>query len=186
MNSDGNDFYHCFGRDRIVIFQEFISIYMLADPTIRTFIIVVNLIAIGMVLLAWKRPEWGRGLFGLNFLGAAIFNGVFFFIDPEEFTYYADFAFLGFYRDFIITTFSNHLQAFLGSIIIMQFWTGLALWYKGKWVKLGALCAIIFLIAIAPLGFGAAFPATLIQALGLYFIFRVDFPKSLYKVLFNQ
>ena len=152
---------------------------MLADPIIRTFFIVVNLIAIGMVLVAWKRPNWGRGLFGLNFLGAAIFNGVFFFKDPEEFTYYADFAMLDVYRDFINHTFSDHLHFFLAAIIVVQFLTGLTLLAKGKWVKIGALSAALFLIAITPLGFGAAFPATLIMAFGLYFVFRKDFLVSL-------
>ena len=146
---------------------------MLPDKTILIFWILVNLIAIGMALLAWKRPNWGRFLFAFNFLGAAIFNTYFLITDASEFIYYADFTFLKFYRNFIIHLFTEHLTLFMGIIVVSQFLIGLALLGRGWVLKTGAIGGILFLVAIAPLGLGAAFPATLILAFGLFiFIWR--------------
>jgi hypothetical protein len=156
---------------------------MLADPIILAVYIVVNLIALTMTLLAWKRPNRGRLLFSLNFLGAALFNSYFLFSDPEEFVYYADFAVLKPYRQFIIGTFAEHIGLILGMVVIGQLAVALALASRGQLVKLGALGGVIFLVAIAPLGLGAFFPSTLVLALGCFFLYyKNEFTESLLQV----
>jgi hypothetical protein len=43
---------------------------------------------------------------------------------------------------------------------------------KGMVFRIGAVGAMVFLISIAPLGVGSAFPCTLVMALGLFFLLR--------------
>jgi len=43
---------------------------------------------------------------------------------------------------------------------------------KNGWFRLACLGGIIFGIAIAPLGIGSAFPATLLMAWAFYILFR--------------
>ena len=43
---------------------------------------------------------------------------------------------------------------------------------KGFVFKAGAVGAIIFLVAIAPLGVGSAFPCTVIMAIALYILIK--------------
>lgn len=145
---------------------------MLSDPTLLTFLLIVNLIALGMTWLAWKRPTWGRILFALNFLGAGLFNWVFLILDPEEYLYYSEFVLLESYRQFILGPFAEHLFLFLSLISGAQLLIGVALLSRGALFQVGTVAAMIFLIAIAPFGIGAAFPATLIQSLGLFLLLR--------------
>jgi hypothetical protein len=144
---------------------------MWSDPVIIIFLLVVNLAAVAMAFIAWKRPAWGRLIFALNFLAASIFNLVFLMEDPSEYLYYAEFTMLESYRSFILGPFSNHLVGYLGFISVAQFFIGLALLRRGPLLRWAALAGIFFLVAIAPIGF-AAFPATLILAVGMYFIYR--------------
>lgn len=144
---------------------------MLNDPTILIFVLVANAGALFMSWLVWRRPKWGRRLFALNFLAAALFNGVFWRIEPEEYAYYSEFVWLDSYRAFILGPFLENLRLFLGFIIVLQIYIGLGLLSRRKLRKSAALLGILFLIAIAPFGAGAAFPATLIQAAGLFLIY---------------
>lgn len=150
---------------------------MLHDPTILTFVIVANMLAIAMVWITWRSRQWGRRLFALNFLGAAFFNAIFWYIEPEEYGYYSEFVWVDAYRNFILGPFLNNLRLFLGLIVLYQLSVGIGLLSKGWWMKSAAFLGMLFLIVIAPFGLGAAFPATLIQSLGLFWIYR-DAAKS--------
>lgn len=145
---------------------------LLNDPTILTFFIVTNLIALGMTVLAWKAPRWGRLLFSINFLGAAVFNGIFLYIDPEEYAYYSEFVWLESYRAFILGPFLDNILLILGLIVAYQLYVGIGLLSGGWRLKSAAVLGAGFLIVIAPFGLGAAFPATLIQAAGFILILR--------------
>jgi hypothetical protein len=145
---------------------------MLHDPTILTFVIVANILAIVMVWITWRSHQWGRRLFALNFIGAAFFNGIFWYIKPEEYGYYSEFVWVDAYRNFILGPFLNNLRLFLGLFVLYQLYVGIGLLSKGWLLKSAALLGILFLIAIAPFGLGAAFPATLIQSVGLFWIYR--------------
>ena len=54
---------------------------------------------------------------------------------------------------------------------------------KGWVVRLSGLGAIVFFLAIAPLGIGAGFPSTLISALAIYFILKNDDLNYLWNVI---
>jgi hypothetical protein len=46
------------------------------------------------------------------------------------------------------------------------------MWLKGLMLKIGAAGAIIFLLAILPLGVGSGSPCTLIMAIGMFLILK--------------
>ena len=52
----------------------------------------------------------------------------------------------------------------------LQLFIAIALFIEGFLLKLGILFGIIFLIMIAPLGVGSAFPSTLLLAIALLII----------------
>jgi hypothetical protein len=145
---------------------------MLSDTTILLFVIVVNLIALAMTYLAWKHIHIGRFLFGGMFLGAGIFNLFYAFSDPEEYVYYADFAIFEAYRRFILGIFSEHVEMLLTLIGVAQVIVGIGFWSHGRFLEISALAGAVFLLAIVPLGFGAAFPAPVIMTIGAYLIYR--------------
>lgn len=145
---------------------------MLFDPTILIFVAVVNLIAVGMTYLAWKRIHVGRFLFGGMFLGAGIFNLFYAFSDPEEYVYYADFAVFEAYRQFILGLFSEHVEMLLTLIGAAQIVVGIGFWSRERYLEYSALAGAVFLLAIVPLGWGAAFPAPVIMTIGAFLIYQ--------------
>ena len=145
---------------------------LLKDPIILTFVTVANVLALIMAITCWKRPKWGQLLFAINFIGAAIFNGVFWYLEPGEYTYYSEFVWLDSYRNFILGPFLENLRLILGLIILFQLYIGFGLLSKGWWLKSAVVLGILFLVGIVPFGLGAAFPATLIQSVGLFLIYK--------------
>jgi len=76
------------------------------------------------------------------------------------------------YKQFIRGWFSYHVTEVVGFIATCQALIAFSMLLKGWWLITGATGAIIFLLAIAPLGVGAAFPFSLIAAAALYCIIR--------------
>jgi len=60
----------------------------------------------------------------------------------------------------------------VGGIAICQGFIALAMLLKDGPFKLGCIGAMLFLIAILPLGIGAGFPCTAIMAVALFILFR--------------
>ncbi|HEY1114627.1 MAG TPA: hypothetical protein VGE66_13740, partial [Chitinophagaceae bacterium] len=71
------------------------------------------------------------------------------------------------YRHAIHGWFSQHIVLAVGIIATCQAFIAVSMLLKGWIFKAGAAGAILFLVGIAPLGVGAAFPATLIMALAM-------------------
>nr|MBP9099551.1 hypothetical protein [Ferruginibacter sp.] len=58
---------------------------------------------------------------------------------------------------------------------------GLGLLARGMIVKLSCIGGIIFMLAIAPLGFGAAFPFSITSSVALFLLYRHHFTKDIFK-----
>jgi hypothetical protein len=130
---------------------------------------VSNLIAFLLFWLCWKRPRTGMIVFGIIFILAGIFNFYTASTTPEVYWQYASWALLDLYVEFIQGFFRENARIIVKIIAFGQLLTGaLLLVKKGRTRFSGVLGGIIFFIAIAPLGIGSAFPATLIMALGLF------------------
>lgn len=137
------------------------------NPTFLTLFIISNIVSLIMLLAAWKTPRIARILFFFLFAWAAYTNWTFAREKPVVYVEYADLTMLKSYERFIRGWFSNHILLVVSIIAICQFLVAISLMLQGSILKIGATGAVIFLVAISPLGLGAAFPATLIMALAI-------------------
>jgi len=131
-----------------------------------------NIVALLMLLASWKLPSVARLLYALLFLWACWANTNTALYAPQLYIDYASFAFLPFYRDFIQGFFSQHITMFVIIIALCQFLIGVSMLLKGVIFRIGAIGGIVFLISIAPLGVGSAFPASVVMAAGLFVLIR--------------
>jgi len=124
-----------------------------------------NGVATLLLFLTLTRPVIARLLLCLLFIGAAFFNGITAFKHPEWYLSYADIAAIPFYEQMITGGFSRHITAYILAISIGQLYIGIFIGSKGWMQKTALAGAILFLLAISPLGAGAAFPCTIILAI---------------------
>lgn len=128
--------------------------------------VVTHIITIILIIVCYKWPKIGKIAWGIIFILAGIFNIFTVVKDPQAYLSYSDHA-VEFYKFFIDGVF-NSFTIFIVSLIgAGQILVGIFLLRKGKLFLLGILGGIIFLIAIAPLGIGSAFPSTLLMAFSL-------------------
>ena len=134
--------------------------------------IISNVVAILMLLAAWKWHRTGRLLFFLLFGWACWINWKTVTQTPWVYLDYADLAFSNWYKHFIRGWFSQHTKLLVGFIATCQGFIAMAMLGRGWIFRAGIIGGIIFLLAILPLGVGAGFPATLIMAAGMYALLR--------------
>lgn len=124
-----------------------------------------------ILLVAIKRPIWARYVFSFLFIAAGIFNWITSLLTPEAYMMYGKTA-VGFYRDFIDGWFKEHIRLFIPMIATGQLLIGAAMLIGRKWLALGCMGIIVFLLAIAPLGVGSAFPFSITVSVAAYLVFR--------------
>src|SRR5919202_4541211 len=128
---------------------------------------VANLIALALVVLAPRRPDLARWFFVTLFLGAGVLNILLVRLDPQLYVGYAPLALLALYRHIIAGVFARHIVPIVLGIALGQLAIGILLTRRGRWLRLGGLGGTLFLLAIAPLGPGAAIPAPLLVLVAL-------------------
>lgn len=133
-------------------------------------------LALLMVSLRWRTA--GRSLLVALFLWAAQTNLRLALLDPSVYLQYARWA-IGPYRRFILGTFAAHITSLVTLIALGQLAIALTLAARGRAVQLGLVGAIVFLLAIAPLGRGAAFPFSLTVSAAAAVLFSRPFDLSL-------
>jgi murein DD-endopeptidase MepM/ murein hydrolase activator NlpD len=132
-----------------------------------------TIVALLMLIVSVRARNTGRKLFVLLFAWAAAVNAWTAIMSPASYLGYAAFAMSDVYRWFILGFFGQHVTAIVVGIAVGQ--AGIAVALSGRnrrWQRVGLLAAIAFLLAIAPLGVGAAMPATVIMALGAGVLWR--------------
>jgi hypothetical protein len=145
--------------------------------------IITNVIAILTAVIAMLWPNVGRVFLSGIFIGAAAFNAFTASGNPGLYLQFGELTTSGFYRSIILGPFSEHIQAYIFIIAGCQVLIGAFLLYKGKLLKMAMVGAIIFLLAIAPLGIGSAFPSSLILATALVILLRKKIEYSIYEGL---
>lgn len=133
---------------------------------------VSNAVALLLLWSAWKRPRISRLMFFLLFAWASWTNWTEAQRNPQFYIEYADLSFLSIYKQFIYGWFSHHIREAVSLIAICQALIAVSMLLKGWILRIGAIGAIVFLLAIAPLGVGAAFPFSVIASVALYLILR--------------
>jgi hypothetical protein len=146
-------------------------------------VLISNVVAAIMLLACIYRPRTGRLLFALLFTWAAFTNWSFAHSQPEIYLGYADLTPIEFYKDIINGFFAEHIVALVSIIAVCQLLIGISMLLKGRIFKTGCTGGIIFLVAIAPLGIGSGFPATLVMAAGLFVLLRKQVNTYLWQSL---
>ena len=144
----------------------------LENNTYLVLYIISNIIALIMLSASWKLYRISRLMFFLVFAWASWTNWNEAIIAPRFYLDYSGLTFSNLYRDFIEGWFSSHITVVVGFIGTCQALIAIAMLLKGWIFKAGAIGAIIFLLAIAPLGVGSAFPCTVILAVGMWSLLR--------------
>jgi len=136
--------------------------------------ILSNSIAVLFLVAAILKTKLARLLFALLFAWACWLNYTTAHYNPEEYLNYARLTPFGVYHDFINGWFKAHIVSMVTLISFGQGLIAIGMILKGWVVRLAGLGAIVFFLAIIPLGIGAGFPATLLSAVSIYFILKND------------
>ena len=120
-----------------------------------------NATAAGILAVAMWRPKFARWISAAIFLWASITNATFAIRRPSAYVEYAPLALLDVYRNFINGWFSQHVRLMVLPIACGQLAIAVLLLMPRPWRSLGIVGAIAFLLGIAPLGVGSAFPFSL-------------------------
>jgi hypothetical protein len=129
---------------------------------------VSNVAAILLMIACYKRPLIARFSFALLFGWASWFNATTVLSTPWVYTDFADFAMLDSYRWFILGPFEKISTPLILTIAAGQLFIAASMPLTGWIFKAGCIAGVLFLLAILPLGFGAAFPAMVFLAIGFY------------------
>lgn len=143
--------------------------------TLDTFIaiayVVTNVFALVQVIGSYRWPTVTRVVFFLIFAIAAIVNTRTVLDTPWTYQSYADYA-IPLYSRFILGPFDTIIRPVVLSIVVGQVFIAVSMFMKGFWFREGCFFGMIFCVAIAPLGLGSAFPATLLMAVAFYRLYK--------------
>ena len=133
-----------------------------------------SLIGLLMLVASIRSARAGRVLLSALFVWAAGTNLRVALTTPADYLNYAQFAVLDVYRVFIAGFFAEHTRAVVCTIAVGQAGVAFLLATNGWLRRLGYIGAIVFLLAIVPLGVGAGFPATILMALAAAEVLHAD------------
>lgn len=143
--------------------------------------IVSNCIAILILIAAIRKPRLARLGFFLLFAWACWLNYTTAHQNPEEYLNYASLTPFVILSDFINGWFKENITLAVTFISLGQGLIALGMLLKGWWVRMAGIGAIVFLLAITPLGIGSGFPFSLIVALAVYLVLKRDTLNYLWK-----
>lgn len=137
----------------------------MTDTEMRIAQLISTGVACAMLAVSWRWRPLGRLMFVGLFAWAAQINFRTALATPEVYLEYAPLAWFSWYRDFILGPFARHITQIVGAIAVCQGAIALGVSLSGRATSLALAGAVVFLVAIAPLGIGSGFPATVIMAL---------------------
>lgn len=135
--------------------------------------IISQVASIIILVVAWKKTKWARVLFALLFFWASGTNMYLGITKPDTYQLYADLA-IPVYRDFINGWFSQNNYIVIPLIAVGQFLIALGMLLRGWWITAACFGAISFLLSIAALMVGAAFPFSITVSIAAWLILLND------------
>ncbi|RYF99258.1 MAG: hypothetical protein EOO02_17275 [Chitinophagaceae bacterium] len=144
-------------------------------------LIISNVFAILQLLAAARWQRLARLSFVLLFAWASCTNWITSQRIPGVYMEYANLAWSDLYRQFINGWFSQHIQLSVGLIATGQALIAIGLAMKQPFFMPACYGAIVFLLAILPLGVGAGFPCTAIMAIALLILSTKEANHYLWK-----
>ena len=133
-------------------------------------LIISNAVALLQLIAAIKWPNIARISFFLLFSWACWINWKTSRQTPQFYLDYAGLAWSEWYQTFIRGWFSEHIKPVVGFIATCQGAIAISMLLRGWIFQMGCLGAILFLIAILPLGVGSGFPCTGIMAIAVFIL----------------
>lgn len=132
--------------------------------------VISQFVSIIILIVAWKHTKAARILFTLLFFWASYINMYSVIVEPNVYLEYGELA-IPLYRDFIYGWFSENVRVLISIIATGQFLIAVGMLLKGWMVKMACIGVIIFLLAIAPLMVGSAFPFSITVSIAAYLVF---------------
>lgn len=148
--------------------------------------ILSNSIGVLLLVVAIKKPKPARLFFAILFIWACWLNYTTVHKTPNVYLNYAEITPFSIYADFINGWFKSHIISTVTLIAIGQGLIAIGLLLKGWIVRFACFGAILFFLAIMPLGIGSGFPFTLITSIAIYFILKNDDFDFLWKSKTNR
>src|SRR5215216_5495941 len=140
-----------------------------------------NVFALYLILVAANWPKIARLLFSVLLLGAGVWN-LFASLTMPAF-YIATYGHLATppYAAFIFGPFASNPALFVVPIAVGQLTIGVLATGTGTWVRLAMIGTSLFMLGLAPLGVGGAFPFSLFAIVAAYLLYRQPFETSLFE-----
>ena len=135
--------------------------------------IISQLVSIIILVAAWNRTRWARWLFAVLFFWAFCINLYLGLTSPDSYLDYTRFA-IPIYKDFINGWFSRYDHIIIPLIAIGQLIIAVGMLLKKWWVSWACIGTIIFLLSIAPLMVGSAFPFSITVSIAALLILLND------------
>ena len=141
---------------------------MSIPPEYKNAYLISNAIALLLLALSFRRANWVRWLSVAIFGWAAYTNSRIATTRPLDYQTFGDLTTSALYRDFIHGWFREHTATLLLPIAAGQLAIALMLaWNRRITRRLAVFGAVAFLVAIAPLGVGSAFPFSITYGVAL-------------------
>lgn len=131
---------------------------------------VSNIVALSLIFISLRRPLIARIAFGIIFFVAVLVNLLTAWNWPVLYQAYAETA-IPPYQSFISGFFARHTEMLVTLIAFGQLLIGLGLIIGRSLLLPACVGAILFFLAIAPLGIGSAFPAPLIMSIAILILY---------------
>jgi hypothetical protein len=143
--------------------------------------VVSNILVLLLLLAAARWPKIARLVFSVLLVGAGIWN-LFASLTMPMF-YVETYGPLATppYAAFITGPFASNPALFVVPIALGQLAVGILATGTGTRVRLAMVGIMVFLLAIAPMGVGAAFPFSITGMLAAYLLLRKPFDTSLFE-----
>ncbi|NRB53195.1 MAG: hypothetical protein HRU41_36400 [Saprospiraceae bacterium] len=125
-----------------------------------------------VLFLCIKKPFYGRRLLALLFLLGTLANVYLAWIYPRDYLVFGRFTWLDSYRHFIYMILFRQAMWMGGILVALHAYLAYTFWQKGPLPRVASFLAIFLLLLLVPLGFGSAFPASLLLLIGVVYLSR--------------
>ena len=144
--------------------------------------LISQVVAFALLVIAFRNTRLARLVIAVLFIAASAANMYTGLTNPNSYLDYGWMA-VPLYRDFINGWFSYHIQIIVPVIAIGQLLIGVGMLLKDWWVWAACFGSIIFLLSIAPLLVGSAFPFSLIASWAVLIVLKRDKKTYLWQPL---
>ena len=140
--------------------------------------IIFNLFSIILIFICLKRFQTGRLVFVILFISASFINFLIGLTNPEAYIKGFGHVAIPLYSRFIEGKFFlQYDRLFIALIATSQIIIAVFLSLEKKFLLTGVTGAVIFFVAISPLGPGSAFPSTIFLAVAIVILYKKSISK---------